>query len=119
MQVCKICGESFVLLPTHRGKSIHCPECAIETTTRYQACVSWDGKSHGSIQITKDVEFAQAFNRAQRRNGYGVGGSLVERKTPQKLPTQSKLQQTSRSGFVGAKPTTSAAEGLSEYYKRH
>jgi hypothetical protein len=82
------------------------------------ACVSWDGKNHGSIEITKDTQYATAFNQAQKRGGYGVGRSLVERKAPQAAPTQSKLVSAQNVQFA-TKTTTAAVGGISEHYKRH
>lgn len=117
-KICKKCDEQFQLLPNHRGLAIHCPDCAKETTTPYMACVSWDGKNHGSIAITKDTQYATAFNQAQKRSGYGVGRSLVERKTPQQAPTQSKLVSAQNVQFA-TKTTTVGVGGISEHYKRH
>ena len=120
IRTCQICSEQFQLLPTHRGKATHCPDCAKETTTPYMACVSWDGKNSGSIAITQDIEYAKAFNQAQKRSGYGVGRALVERKAPQTAPTQSKLVAAHGSTFSNARPSTVPdGSGLSDYYKRH
>lgn len=119
-KTCKKCTESFELLPNHQGLAIHCPGCAVETTTPYMACVSWDGKSHGSIEITKDTAYAKAFNHAQKRSGYGVGRALVERKAPQAAPTQSKLVAAHNLTFTNVRPSTMPdGNGLSDYYKRH
>ncbi len=70
-RICAKCESEFVLLPGKPGLAIHCPACSVETTPQVMGKVSWDGKHFQLLEITADRRAAEAFNRAQQRNGAG------------------------------------------------
>lgn len=117
---CIKCGEEFVLTPNKPGKINECQDCARDMTIRYVACVAFDGKTHGKIEITKDTQYATAFNKAQQRRGYGVVGGMVERKSG-KLSTQSRGKiRTATTGKVigGVAISSKNRSDIQETYTR-
>lgn len=81
-RVCQKCEGEFDLMPNKPGLSIHCPACSEETTELLMAKVSWDGKHTQLLEITANRQEAEAFNKAQSRNGIGPLATFGNR--PQK-----------------------------------
>lgn len=72
-----MCEEEFELLPGKPGFADVCPSCTASKPLldppMLMATVAWSGKHTVEIVITKDREYAKAFNRANaRRSGYNA-----------------------------------------------
>jgi len=76
MKTCRVCGNSFKLLPKKPGFANVCEACTIadppEEPELKLATVAWSGKHFPEINTDVDRQTAIRFNRMNSRHGFNA-----------------------------------------------